>query len=205
MVRQKPKEIMSSRDAILQAVKANQPGGRTLPGVNQPDYAVSIDPLTRFSEVLTAIGGRVILVDAEDDLKALIRQAFGSEASIRSVVESLPFEPLFTPGETDPHLLQDVEVALMTAQFGVAENGAVWVTEENYQQVRVLPFICQHLGIVLSRTHLVPYMHNAYARIGDEKYGFGLFIAGPSKTADIEQSLVLGAHGPKTMTVFLTP
>jgi len=46
-------------------------------------------------------------------------------------------------------------------------------------------------------------MHHAYDRIGDADYGFGLFLAGPSKTADIEQSLVLGAHGSRSMTVFL--
>jgi len=69
--------------------------------------------------------------------------------------------------------------------------------------IRVLPFITQHLAVVLSRKNIVHNMQEAYERIGTVPYGFGVFIAGPSKTADIEQSLVLGAHGPKTMTVFL--
>lgn len=50
-------------------------------------------------------------------------------------------------------------------------------------------------------------MHAAYDRIAALEaaaaYGFSTFIAGPSKTADIEQSLVLGAHGPISLTVFL--
>jgi L-lactate dehydrogenase complex protein LldG len=46
-------------------------------------------------------------------------------------------------------------------------------------------------------------MHQAYERLQGREYNFGVFIAGPSKTADIEQSLVLGAHGARTMTVFL--
>ncbi len=46
-------------------------------------------------------------------------------------------------------------------------------------------------------------MQQAYERIGDLDYGFGTFITGPSKTADIEQSLVLGAHGARGLTVFL--
>ena len=46
-------------------------------------------------------------------------------------------------------------------------------------------------------------MHHAYDRIAQAEYPFGLFLAGPSKTADIEQSLVLGAHGSRSMTVFL--
>jgi L-lactate dehydrogenase complex protein LldG len=101
-----------------------------------------------------------------------------------------------------PHSLQDVEIAVLKAHFGVAENGAVWLTEELMGN-RVLPFICQHLMIALSIKDIVANMHKAYERIGGNSYGFGAFIAGPSKTADIEQSLVMGAHGPKTMTVFL--
>jgi len=88
------------------------------------------------------------------------------------------------------------------AQFGVAENGAVWITDTDIE-TRVLPFICEHLVMVLSRENIVATMHDAYEIIGLDHYGFGVFIAGPSKTADIEQSLVLGAHGPKTMTVIL--
>ena len=68
---------------------------------------------------------------------------------------------------------------------------------------RVLPFIAQHIAVVVNKENVVATMHDAYDKIGDVDYGYAAFIAGPSKTADIEQSLVLGAHGPKTMTVFL--
>ncbi len=194
---------MSSRNAILQAVKQNQPTVETLPDIAQPDYALTFGTTEKFAEVLTAIGGRVILVDETDDLKALVLQVFGAEAAITSVIDELPFKPLFPPGTEDPHVLENVDIALMKAQIGVSENGAVWVTEAEYK-VRAFPFICQHLAVVLSRSNIVPYLHEAYQKIRGQQYGFGLFIAGPSKTADIEQSLVLGAHGPKTMTVFLT-
>ena len=98
--------------------------------------------------------------------------------------------------------MQDVDVAILQARFGVAENGAVWVTEEDIK-IRVLPFIPEHLVALLYTKDIVPTMHQAYERIGTEDYSFGAFIAGPSKTADIEQSLVLGAHGPKSMTILL--
>ena len=90
-----------------------------------------------------------------------------------------------------------VEVASLEA-----ENGAVWITEELMGH-RALPFITQHLAIVINANDIVPTMHQAYKRIGDARQGFGTFIAGPSKTADIEQSLVIGAHGSRSMTVFL--
>ena len=68
---------------------------------------------------------------------------------------------------------------------------------------RVLPFITQHLAIIINAENVVPTMHEAYDQISKTSYGFGTFIAGPSKTADIEQSLVIGAHGPRSMTAFV--
>ena len=105
------------------------------------------------------------------------------------------------PG-TDPHTLADVDLAVLPAQFGVAENSALWVTDEHLP-LRVLPFICQHLALVVPGQRIVPLMQQAYGVIGAQEYGFGTFIAGPSKTADIEQSLVLGAHGARTLSVFI--
>jgi len=194
---------MSSRDLILQRVQASQPQGRVLPAVEQPANAATFDVVHKFTEVLNAIGGKVVLVPEGQTVAEAVREVYGQQAAILSVSQYATFDTLPDDSTANPHMLQDTEVTLMDAQFGVAENGAVWLTENEYK-VRALPFICTHLAVVLKREALVPYMHHAYQRInagGD--YNFGLFIAGPSKTADIEQSLVLGAHGPKTMTVFL--
>lgn len=46
-------------------------------------------------------------------------------------------------------------------------------------------------------------MHQAYDCIGNQEYGFGTFISGPSKTADIEESLVIGTHGARGLMVFI--
>jgi L-lactate utilization protein LutC len=98
--------------------------------------------------------------------------------------------------------LEKTEVVIMEGQFGVAENGAVWVDEANFPH-RLLPFVTRQLVLVLDQNKIVSTMHEAYQRLDLRETGFGVFISGPSKTADIEQSLVYGAHGAKKMTVML--
>ncbi len=96
--------------------------------------------------------------------------------------------------------LAEVDVLEIDGAFGVAENGAIWLTEEALPH-RVAPFICQHLVIHVQK--IVPNMHAAYEELTHQTTGFGLFLAGPSKTADIEQSLVIGAHGARSLTVVI--
>jgi L-lactate dehydrogenase complex protein LldG len=98
--------------------------------------------------------------------------------------------------------LQDIDYAILPGQFAVAENAAVWVTDEDVPH-RAIYFIAQHVALVVPAAAIVHNMHEAYERIGAFRAGFGCFISGPSKTADIEQSLVIGAHGARSLTVFL--
>jgi L-lactate dehydrogenase complex protein LldG len=84
----------------------------------------------------------------------------------------------------------------------VAENGAIWINNTCFPH-RIIPFITEHLILKVNAANLVPTMHEAYQQIGFNDISYGVFIAGPSKTADIEQSLVIGAHGPKALTVII--
>ncbi|MGC3970342.1 MAG: LUD domain-containing protein [Pirellulales bacterium] len=102
----------------------------------------------------------------------------------------------------DPHALEDVDFAVMRGSIAVAENGAVWVTDAGVRQ-RAVYFITQHLALVVPAAGLVDNMPQAYERLCFEGPGYGAFLSGPSKTADIEQSLVIGAHGPRSMTVIV--
>ena len=87
---------------------------------------------------------------------------------------------------------------------GFGERRAALASGEKQRMIeRAVPFICQHLALIIEKKDIVPSMHEAYDRIASSVYGFGTFIAGPSKTADIEQSLVLGAHGPRSMVAFI--
>jgi L-lactate dehydrogenase complex protein LldG len=104
---------------------------------------------------------------------------------------------------TDPHALEGLDVAILPGALGVAENGAVWLEGSALPQ-RALVVIPEHVVLILSAADLVADFHEAYARIDlAGKPRFGLFLAGPSKTADIEQALVIGAQGARSLTVLL--
>ena len=101
---------------------------------------------------------------------------------------------------SDRATLEQVQVAVLKGEFGVVENGAIWVPESNMMN-RSLPFITQYLILVIRKSDLVKNMHEAYER--SRAVGYGSFIAGPSKTAVIEQSLVIGAHGARALSVIV--
>ena len=98
--------------------------------------------------------------------------------------------------------LYDTEIAVFKGGIAVAENGAIWITEKSMGN-RILPFSYEQLIVVIEEKNIVNNMHEAYDKIKIAEDGYGVFIAGPSKTADIEQSLVIGAHGPLSFLVFI--
>ncbi len=102
----------------------------------------------------------------------------------------------------DPHHLENVDCAVLRGHFCVAENGAIWVTDDNVKH-RVLYFIPQHISLVVPASQIVHNMHEAYSRITIGAHLLAGFISGPSKTADIKQSLVIGAHGARSLTLYL--
>jgi L-lactate dehydrogenase complex protein LldG len=101
----------------------------------------------------------------------------------------------------DPHELADVDVGVVRAQFGVAESGAVWLTEQDLS-VNALGFLSQHLVVLLDPDEIAADMHEAYARVRLDQTAYGCFMMGPSATGDIEATLVHGAQGVRSLNVF---
>ena len=191
---------LTTRDKILSAIGQGKPALKPLPSLNDWNAVQYDDKIEKFIESFSGIGGQVILVNDKTGIKTFIAENFSLTKIITTIKALDSIQQL--DSSIPAHELEDIELAVLPAAFGVAENGAVWLTE-NEIQARVLPFICQQLAVVLNKQDIVNNMQEAYERIGDATYNFAAFIAGPSKTADIEQSLVLGAHGPKGMIIFL--
>ncbi len=192
---------MSTREIILANVLKNQPSLSSLPEISVFKGGYD-DIVQKYTDTFSGIGGKVFTVDSMQSLKGIIREQFDVSKRMLTTLPELSDTLEMYSATADPHTFEDVELAVIKAQLAVAENGAVWLPEELMGQ-RIVPFICQHLAVVIEAKTIVPTMHEAYQEIGAGQYGFGAFIGGPSKTADIEQALVMGAHGPISMTVFI--
>jgi len=193
---------MSSKADILNKIKQNQPAFIT----NLPDLNLlsseNPDVLSTYKMVLKNIGGDPVEVSNYAEIIEYVKSNYNLEKRLITTIPELSEIAALDWTNDDPHSLQDVELNVIKAHFGVAENSALWVTDDVLGQ-RVSPFISQYLAIIVHKKDILATMHQAYERIGNQEYGFGTFIAGPSKTADIEQSLVLGAHGARGLIVFL--
>lgn len=193
---------MSSRDDILKSIRKNLPQAAPLPDLSG-NWIEYDDPIAQFRSVLESIGGELIEVQNASQIATAFEDDLLAEGNtIVSCVANVLEDRTNISHITDPHDLEDVHLAVLPGEIAVAENAAIWVTDEHVP-LRVLFFITQHLSLVVRRDRVVSNMMQAYDRIDSAKLPFGTFIAGPSKTADIEQALVKGAHGARTLKVFL--
>lgn len=190
---------MNSRDHILNAIRSVEMDDRPLPEFNLPPIEGGVDLVQRYQQALGKNGGKAILIDSINELTKLVKRDFLEAKTVCSLIKEVE-GTLAINTMTDPHLLENIDLAIIQSKVGVAENAATWL-QENEIVHRVLPFITQHLIIVIHAQDIVPTMHEAYQRINLRDQGYGVFIAGPSKTADIEQSLVIGAHGARSLSV----
>ena len=195
---------MSSRENILNAISTNKPLFTELPLLDLNEVTAYEDLPAQFRKALLNNGGQVFdLLDIQE-LETNIREEIKSGKIVLNMLNGTSVISENTNYHQAVVALETLDKVYLKSELGVAENGAVWIGESEINN-RLLPFICQHLVIVLEKEKLVATMHQAYQRMNHRREGFGVFIAGPSKTADIEQSLVIGAHGARSMTVYLLP
>jgi L-lactate dehydrogenase complex protein LldG len=161
------------------------------------------DPVARLAEAVTAVAGRLVRVPDRAALAAAVAGLAGELGAERigSAVDGVP-GTVDLAAVDDPHRLEGLGLAVLPGALAVAENGAVWVSGDTFRP-RAAFVVTEHLALVVRAGDVVHDMHEAYRRISFPGAGFGTFIAGPSKTADIEQALVIGAHGARSCTLFL--
>ena len=192
---------MSSRDEILAAIREN-----TRKRYDYPSWEIKAitysDKISKFCEVVRQVGGDAVVLPAGADVSDVVRNRYPEAVRIASDLKGIACAT-FDPDEVErAQDLNGTDVAIVKGKFGVAENGAVWIPQT--VKHRALYFIAERLVILVEREHILNNMHEAYRRLASEAYPFGTFISGPSKTADIEQALVMGAHGARDVLVVLT-
>lgn len=194
---------MSSREDILQSirrathVKYEKPDLKPLEQ-NAMTYPSKVE---QFYAIMKQVGGEAILLEEGDDLNEVIRKAYPYATRIASNLKEITCATFNPDDIDDPAELNGTDLAIIDGKVGVAENGAVWIEQDVKQ--RAIYFIAEKLVILLDRNKIVNNMHEAYKLVDTSEYGFGVFISGPSKTADIEQALVMGAHGARDVMVIL--
>ncbi|MDA1230942.1 MAG: LUD domain-containing protein [Planctomycetota bacterium] len=195
----------SSRDIILGKIKSALPQSSPLPDLAAvTNWQTFADPHEQFATILKLVGGVAVRVKNLAEADAHLRtQDHWIKARIRcSVVCGVGDSTIDLDAIDDPHELENIDFAVLSGHFAVAENAAIWVTDDTVKH-RVLYFIPQHIAIVVPAERVLNNLHEAYARITVGQHAFAGFISGPSKTADIEQSLVIGAHGARSLIVYL--
>ncbi|MCT7554280.1 LutC/YkgG family protein [Aliarcobacter butzleri] len=187
---------MTSKEKILNSIRENN----IVKDVKLPSYenfGIKFDnKFETFSTMLESVGGKALVIEKED-LDKTIKELYPDEKVIASNVDFCSLGNFDSNSQEDAHNLKDIDLAIVKGNFAVAENGAIWMKDASNRH-RSLYFIAQNIVIVINENEIVNNMHEAYEKLSFEKAGFGVFISGPSKTADIEQSLVIGAHGPKS-------
>ncbi|MBF1445100.1 MAG: LUD domain-containing protein [Prevotella nigrescens] len=168
---------------------------------NKPvDGIVYSDVTNQFVEMSKTVGAKVLEVKSSDDLNSVIRKAYPNAKIFASSINGIEADlnPDTIASAAD---LNGTDVGIIQGELGVAENGCVWIPQT--MKERAVCFISEELVILLDKDNIVSNMHEAYKRIQMPHYGYGVFISGPSKTADIEQALVMGAQAARGVTVIL--
>ena len=206
----KRKKNMASKEDILKKYRANVRERFDMPDLSDIKAITYPDPLLQFMNMTKSVGGNAIEVEKGRDVNELIRELYPDAKEIAS---NLPEITIATRNPDEVGRARDLngtDVGVIRGSFGVAENACVWIPQQ--MKEKAVCFISENLVILLDKKQIVNNMHEAYARLSKreacgaeqfDEYGYGTFISGPSKTADIAQVLVMGAQAARSATVLL--
>lgn len=192
---------MSNKEDILKRIRANVREKYDMPDLSDIRAITYADPLAQFVSMSQSVGGKVVEL-AGRDINELVRELYPDAKEIASNLPEVTIATRNPDTAESAQALNGTDVGIIRGQFGVAENGCIWIPQT--MKEKAVCFISEYLVIILDRQNIVNNMHEAYKRIEfDPQYQFGTFISGPSKTADIEQALVMGAQAARGVTVII--
>lgn len=192
---------MNSKEDILNNIKSNIHSSFDMPDLSSVKGIQYEDTLQQFVEMTKIVGGKVVILKEGDDLNASIRSCYPDAKVIASNVPEVTIATVNPDEVNRPQELNGTDLTIVEGKVGVAENGCIWIPQATKEKAAY--FIAESLAILLPADSIVNNMHEAYKRIEFNDYGFGTFISGPSKTADIEQALVMGAQSAREVTVII--
>ena len=192
---------MSKKDEILGRIRAGITERFDKPPLGDLQATVYPDPLAAFIAGSETAGSKIVQLEPGADPDAAIRRLFPDAKTIASNLPEIHIASLNPDAVGGAQDLNGTEVGIIRGSFGVAENGCIWIPQA--MKEKAVCFISENLVILLPKTEIVSNMHEAYRRIDLGEYGYGTFISGPSKTADIAQTLVMGAQAARSVTVVL--
>ena len=192
---------MSKKEDILSKYRNNIKQKFDMPRLDDIEGITYPDPLVQFISMTQSVGGKVVELEPGQDINALIKELYPDAKEIASNLPEVTIATRNPDTIGSPQALNGTDVGVIRGVFGVAENACVWIPQT--MEEKAMCFISENLIILLKKTEIVNNMHEAYKRISFNDYGYGTFISGPSKTADIAQVLVMGAQAARSATVVL--
>lgn len=196
---------MSNKEDILKKYRSNIHERFEMPDLSDITPITYKDPLSQFIEMSKNVGGNIIEVKENQDINALVKELYPDAKEIASNLSEITIATRNPDTIENAQALNGTDVGIIRGMFGVAENGCIWIPQQ--MKEKAVCFISENIIILLRKSQIVNNMHEAYKQIAfDSKYdGYGTFISGPSKTADIAQVLVMGAQAARSVTILLMP
>jgi L-lactate dehydrogenase complex protein LldG len=194
---------MSNKEEILKRYRENVRERYDMPDLSDIRAITYPDPLVQFITMSQNVGGKVIEVKDGQDINDIIKEVYPDAKEIASNLPEVTIATRNPDTVEDASQLNGTDVGIIRGVFGVAENGCIWIPQQ--MKEKAVCFISENLVILLPKSQIVNNMHEAYRRVEFNDYGYGTFISGPSKTADIAQVLVMGAQAARSVTVLLMP